>query len=95
LAARHSYDRRPRQVLAAVPAAAQITHHHLIGVFNQRHRRPRRTGLLTGRRPDEVREERRTGLRYGESNDGGRLEVDESAPSCRSNSAIRRSAKAI
>jgi hypothetical protein len=50
---------------------------------------------LPGRRPEEVRDERRTGLRYGESDDGGRLEVDESAPSRRSNSAIRRSKEEI
>jgi hypothetical protein len=52
-------------------------------------------GCLPGRRPEEVREERLTGLRYGKSDDGGRLEFDESAPSRRSNSAIRRSCEAI
>jgi hypothetical protein len=47
LTARHTHHRRPRQVLAAVPAAARITRHHLIRVLHQRHRRTRRTGLLT------------------------------------------------
>ena len=46
-------------------------------------------GCLPGLRPDAVRDERRGGLRYGPSEDGGLLDVEESAPSCRSNSAIR------
>ena len=46
-------------------------------------------GCLPGLRPEAFRDERRGGLRYGPSEDGGLLEVDESAPSCRSNSAIR------
>ena len=42
-----------------------------------------------GLRPEAVREERRSGLRYGGSDDGGFAEVVESAPHRRSNSAIR------
>ena len=56
---------------------------------------PESPRCLPGRRPDALRDERRGGLRYGESDDGGRLDVEESSPSRRSNSAIRRSAEAI
>jgi hypothetical protein len=41
--------------------------------------KPDTPGCLPSRRPDEVREERRTGLRFGESDDGDRCELDESA----------------
>ena len=36
---------------------------------------------LPGSRPEERRDERRSGLRYGESEDGGLFEVEESFPS--------------
>ena len=50
---------------------------------------PGAPGCLPGLRPAARRDERRSGLRYGGSEDGGRDEVDESTPSRRSNSAIR------
>ena len=46
-------------------------------------------GCLPGLRPEEVRDERRAGLRYGGSEDGGLLEVEESLLNRRSNSTIR------
>jgi hypothetical protein len=46
-------------------------------------------GCLPGFRPEAVREEDRSGLRYGESADGGFDDVVESEPSRRSNSSIR------
>ena len=50
---------------------------------------PGSPGCLPGRRPEDCREERRTGLRYGESELGGLLDVEESLPNCRSSAAIR------
>jgi len=47
-------------------------------------------GCLPGFRPEAVREKGdRSGLRYGESTDGGFGDVVESEPSRRSNSSIR------
>ena len=50
---------------------------------------PPAPGCLPGRRPEDVREEDRCGLRYGGSDEGGFEEFDESEPSRRSNPAIR------
>jgi hypothetical protein len=50
---------------------------------------PGAPSCLPGLRPDELRDERRAALRYGGSDDGGLLEVDESLLNRRSNSAIR------
>ncbi len=50
---------------------------------------PGAPGCLPGLRPVAFREEPRSGLRYGPSEDGGRLEFAESAPRRRSSSAIR------
>jgi hypothetical protein len=52
-------------------------------------------GCLPGLRPDEVRDEPRTGFRYGGSDDGGLLEVEESLLSRRSSSAIRAASASI
>ena len=80
LAARHIHHRRPRQVLPTVP---QQTGSHTIissGSSTSGITEPGAPGCLPGRRPEKVREERLTGVRYGEFDDGGRLEVNESAP---------------
>ena len=50
---------------------------------------PPAPGCLPGLRPDAVRDERRSGLRYGGSDEGGFDDVVESEPSRRSNSSIR------
>jgi hypothetical protein len=50
---------------------------------------PGSPGCLPGWRPEDFREERRTGLRYGESELGGLLDVEESLPNCRSSAVIR------
>ena len=52
---------------------------------------PGSPGCLPGRRPDDTRDDRGAGLRYGESDDGGLFDVEESLLSRSSNSAIRAS----
>ena len=51
LTALHPADRGPGQVAPTVPAAVDVAVEGLVGVVDQRHRRPTRAGLLAGLSP--------------------------------------------
>ena len=63
LTALHPRHRRPAQVGAAALAAIRVVDDRLVRVVDQRHRRPAAPGCLPGLRPEDVREEDRSGLR--------------------------------
>jgi len=90
LAVLHANQRRAGQVRAAVAAAAPGSHTIVSsGLSTSGNVDPGHPGYLPGLRPEDVRDERGDGLRYGGSHDGGLLEVDESSRARRSSSTIR------